>query len=202
MGEEFYNVKLPVNGASSRLRFTLSTDSSDRIVREWEKRPAEIPQARKSRIYAEAAFLRYRSYVEMGQEAVEAFSEAARILQSDPEKEIQISMLGHIDSVGEATVCFALLRRTWFGNLVIDYLAASPDIVTKRVVCRGIGSATLRGALEVGRRMQCSLVWVETAADSCMFYQRNFGLAEGSDVIIVETEAAIQQVERSIKARQ
>lgn len=199
MAEEFLTLDLSINERISPIRFHLSDDYSDKIVREWARTREAGLAVQKSSIYAEAAFLRYRSYVDMGHDAVSTFDDARRTLRTDRKQEIQLKVVGHIDSQGEATICFAMLRRTWTGNLVIDYLAAGPDIVSRRVACPGIGRAILRAVLEVARRMDCPLVWVETAADSYAFYQRNFGLAEESDLVIVETEAAIRQIEPFLK---
>lgn len=109
-------------------------------------------------------------------------------------------MRGRFDDRDD-TACIALLRRTWIGNLSIDYLAANPDLVSGIITCRGLGSAILRAVLEVAHRMECPLVWVETAADSSEFYRKNFGLAEGTDLVIVETEEAIREVESAMQAR-
>jgi hypothetical protein len=83
----------------------------------------------------------------------------------------------------------AMLRRTWYHHLALDFLFVHPRIASRRVNVKSVGLQLLQAICIIAQDLGCQRVWGETTQDSAPFYRRYLKqpvddqLAIGSDEI-------------------
>lgn len=89
---------------------------------------------------------------------------------------------------------FTLVRRTWCNHLAVDYLAAHPRIASVEKDVNGVGLALLTTVATLAKKINAPTIWLETTAESRLFYQKVFDLPELKDLLIVDRARLNQAV--------
>lgn len=86
-------------------------------------------------------------------------------------------------SVGDAILGFVFVRRTWTGNMALDYLAVRPksDKHVKAHRVSATGGSLLVGVFEIGNLFDAPAIWWETSLESVGFYQKMLSFDYQSD---------------------
>ena len=87
-----------------------------------------------------------------------------------------------------STVGLCLFRRTWTGNLVVDFLSVHPSFLeggSKQV--KGIGATLLLALTEIAVLLGAQTIWGEATRESAPIYERMFELECINDLFVVET---------------
>jgi hypothetical protein len=89
-------------------------------------------------------------------------------------------------------VGLAHFRRSWYNNLILDYLASHPWVASPPagydVEVKGVGLALLYFICATAVQNNCEAVWGEATQNSCEFYKRVFKLDRVRDLFYIPKE--------------
>jgi hypothetical protein len=144
-------------------------------------------RAADSREFALLAAKRWRHYRDTSC-AASSLPELRRMIAAAPQGEFCF----HLKVTAEwfpGILGGAMLRRTWYHHLALDFLFVHPRIASRRVNVKSVGLQLLQAICIIAQDLGCQRVWGETTQDSAPFYRRYLKqpvddqLAIGSDEI-------------------
>ncbi|WP_395743505.1 hypothetical protein [Prosthecobacter sp.] len=132
--------------------------------------PVMRSRAADSREFALLAAKRWRHYRDIHNTA-RSIAELQRMIAKDAEGEFCFHLKVTADWF-PGSLGGAMVRRTWYHHLALDFLFVHPRISSKLVDVRSVGVQLLQGICVVAHALGCQRVWGETTQDSAPFYRR------------------------------
>lgn len=127
-------------------------------------------RAADSREFALLAAKRWRHYRGTNC-AASSLAELRRMIAEDPQGEFCFHLKVTADWF-PASLGGAMIRRTWYHHLALDFLFVHPRIASRRVNVKSVGLQTLQAICIIAQELGCQRVWGETTQDSAPFYRR------------------------------
>ena len=148
------------------------TDLSDwRFVKRWKLDcpAAENSAARDALEYATLAGKRWR-FLREQQLTVSGWQDLIGHLQREPAAELGLAIAVTTFVAGQTSVLgVAFARRTWANNLILEFLATSPQAMSG---LKGTGFALMHSLAVIGHWLSCGELWGECTGASRGFYMK------------------------------
>lgn len=185
--------------------FASSEDASN-VLGLWEKDFAKDhnPVRRDCVEYAQLAHHKYSFYYRRGGCARD-LPEVRELIQDNPLGEVCILLfLQCADFPDKNPLGFALLRRTWAGNIYLDYLATHPLIARPNshdIPLSGVGTNLLVSAFQIASSLQSKFVFIETTNMSQEYYKKVLELDESVDLVVVSRDRFEMFLQKAFEAQ-
>jgi hypothetical protein len=184
-------VQFPVKSGSGVARIAECALASHRDLSRIADWPSQAKGLRDSVTkdsleFASHASKRWSFYHEQGL-AVSSVATLKRRILADENAELALLIMARAKWANPSLLGLALARRTWKGNVILDFLATHPLRIAEgpdRI--SGIGRGLLYGLSEVTLDIGAGALWAESTKASAPIYKHVFGLQEVHDLLRLE----------------
>ncbi len=186
------NVPASISMASGTLTFH-AAGAGEREVRSlrdalggWTSlvKNEQSPIPRDAAELAQLAYQRW-AYYRRGLSVASTLKDLRTKINDNPHAEVAVLLLAKSDtrfrSVQMNVVALCLLRRTWYNNLYIDFLAKHP-----RAPFASAGGAVLWHISKVAKSIGAHAIWGETTQNSVGYYKRVLGKKRMTDLLFLK----------------
>lgn len=168
------NVKVSVGYVPVVFSADFAREVQESTNDEWSKHRL-TEQHDDSLEYLYSASSKWTLYDRMNR-VVRSPDELVKNVQDEPKGEFLAVLTVSSEAILDGKMLgFCQFRRTWSNNVVFDYLAIHPLLLTKEPPVKGVGTALLAALAQVVKAVKANRVWAETSEASVGFYSWLFG---------------------------
>lgn len=181
----FKNVVL-IGGQEAPATTRIGGSAEAKALLSWEVEANHDQKSRDAVEYAEQAGKKWVWLKDLNRCPTDV-AEAGDLIRSNPVAEICYLLVQESPALEQHGVLgFTLVRRTWANNLVVDFLATNPAVLTAAPKIQGVGVGILAGICALADQLNAGFVWGEATDMSAKFYQHVFSLPRPSDLFLVD----------------